>query len=304
MTHKCFIELASGYGFTEVYFATPRQFDLGGNRFHLVSDAFESFPFATCIAVLVYPYQPFTVNERIPAYYLASNRAYHAVKELIEKLDAHGIHAEKVDIPVKLQLQSEGIGIKCKNSLIAIPLYGTRMILLALAVSGLTPLSYGGANEVRNSEYCKSCHRCIDACPFGAIDENGLTADKCMRMHMNPAMHPDRIRMCQTTYVGCEICQYACPMNANLSPTVPDEEAVNAFELKKLIRGDAADARGLIGRNLTSNGKLTAEAIAFAARDGLYAEEILQATDSPFEAVRDAVRFANDIWIKKELFDA
>ncbi|MBS7331658.1 MAG: hypothetical protein KIG69_06930, partial [Eubacteriales bacterium] len=66
--------------------------------------------------------------------------------------------------------------------------------------------------------------------------------------------------------------------------------------LKRLIIGDAAQARGLVGRNFTVNGKLTAEAIAFAANDAelflSLRDEIFAAADSPFAAVRDAVRYA------------
>ena len=109
----------------------------------------------------------------------------------------------------------------------------------------------------------------------------------------------------QKTFIGCEICQYACPRNAKIAPA--DTESFRAangdeinlndvFNLKRLITGDAAQARSLVGRNFTGNGKLTAEAIAFAANDAeLFSSlrnEIFAAADSPFDAVRDAVRYA------------
>lgn len=61
-------------------FTTPRKFDLGRNRFNLTADAPTAYPWANSIAVLVYPYAPFMADERIPAYYIASNRAYHSAK--------------------------------------------------------------------------------------------------------------------------------------------------------------------------------------------------------------------------------
>ena len=106
-------------------------------------------------------------------------------------------------------------------------------------------------------------------------------------------------------FIGCEICQYACPRNAKIPPA--DTESFRAangdeinlndvFNLKRLIIGDAAQARSLVGRNFTGNGKLTAEAIAFAANDAelflSLRDEIFAAADSPFAAVRDAVRYA------------
>ena len=60
---------AADYGFLQVFFTTPRKFDLGRNRFNLTADAPTAYPWANSIAVLVYPYAPFTADERIPAYY-------------------------------------------------------------------------------------------------------------------------------------------------------------------------------------------------------------------------------------------
>ena len=126
-----------------------------------------------------------------------------------------------------------------------------------------------------------------------------------MRLQMETAQHPDSVRAMQKTFIGCEICQYACPRNAKIPPA--DTESFRAangdeinlndvFNLKRLITGDAAQARSLVGRNFTGNGKLTAEAIAFAANDSelflSLRNEIFAAADSPFDAVRDSVRYA------------
>lgn len=74
--------------------------------------------------------------------------------------------------------------------------------------------------------------------------------------------------------MGCEVCQAVCPQNAQLAKRIPGEAEQAAFALPRLIAGDAAAARSLVGRNLTGNGKLTAEAICFAARAGLHEAEI------------------------------
>ena len=81
-------------------------------------------------------------------------------------------------------------------------------------------------------------------------------------------------------------------MNAKLATVEPTAEIRAAFDTERLIRGDASAARALVGKNMTSNGKLTAEAIAFAARDGEFRDLIMEQEDSQFEAVRDAVRYA------------
>ena len=185
---------AADYGFLQVFFTTPRKFDLGRNRFNLTADAPTAYPWANSIAVLVYPYAPFTADERIPAYYIASNRAYHSAKKLAEALTAAGIHVEKTDIPVKMQLEAEGIGIKCRNSLIALPEFGTRIVLLTFAVREIPPetlselLTVLPSLNTRQSE-CGNCSLCMKACPTGAISENGLTTERCMRLQMRtPAL--------------------------------------------------------------------------------------------------------------------
>ena len=209
-----------------------------------------------------------------------------------------------------MQLEAEGIGIKCRNSLIALPEFGTRIVLLTFAVREIPPetlyelLTVLPSLNTRQSE-CGNCSLCMKACPTGAISENGLTTERCMRLQMETAQHPDSIRAMQKTFIGCEICQYACPRNAKIPPA--DTESFRAangdeinlndvFNLKRLITGDAAQARSLVGRNFTGNGKLTAEAIAFAANDSelflSLRNEIFAAADSPFDAVRDAVRYA------------
>lgn len=296
MKHYDFERLANALGFARVYFTEPMRFDfISGNEHNLVMDAKNAFPFASCIAVLVYPYASFNKDERIPAYYLASNAAYHACKELMAELKQLGIHAERADIPLKSQLLSAGVGVRCKNSLVALPGYGTRIVLQALAIDVLEPLAYAESDKE-----CGKCNACIIACPALAIGENGLNVSKCMRAFMETADHPDWVKQLQRTYIGCEICQYACPRNAEIESTVPSKEQIEAFDTHKLIAGETKKARDLVGRNMTSNGKLTAEAISMAARDekaffSIYADELKRAQASEFPAVQDALRYAESI---------
>lgn len=296
MKHYDFERLANALGFARVYFTQPMRFDfISGNEHNLVMDARSAFPFANSIAVLVYPYASFNIDERIPAYYLASNAAYHACKELMAELKQRGIHAERVDIPLKSQLLSAGVGVRCKNSLVALPGYGTSIVLQALAIDVLEPLAYDESDKE-----CGKCNACIIACPALAIGENGLNVSKCMRSFMETADHPDWVKQLQRTYIGCEICQYACPRNTEIESTVPSKEQIEAFDTHKLIEGETKKARDLVGRNMTSNGKLTAEAISMAARDekaffSIYEDELKRAQTSEFPAVQDALRYAESI---------
>ena len=299
MTHEEFETIAKEYGFERVFFLPPERVDLGGNRYRLIDDPLAAFPYAASIACLVYPYAPFTAEERIPAYYLASNAAYFGMKAFLTKLNGLGVRAEKAEIPLKQALDRAGIGAPLKNSLRSIAPYGSRTVLLSIAVEGLAPQIY----DKREASPCAVCHACEAACPAHAIGESGLELSKCMRPRMETACHGDDIRDRQKTYIGCELCQYACPMNAKLGRSAPTEAQRTAFDLLALIRGEAKSARLLVGKNMTSNGRLTAEAIAFAARDELLPKaeleaELAAAEGSQFPAVRDAVRYAREKLLK------
>ena len=128
---------------------------------------------------------------------------------------------------------------------------------------------------------------------MGAIHPDGLDATRCMRYFMDGAEYPFPVYEAQRTHMGCELCQATCPQNAHLAFCAPSEAERSAFALPRLIAGDAKEARTLVGRNMTGNGKLTAEAICFSAREGLFEEEIRAAVETTsFPAVKRAARWA------------
>ncbi len=242
--------------------------------------------------LLAYAYSPFPAAERISAYYLASDKSYHAALSLCEFLRGKGYEAELSREKLKPLFEASGIGSRGKNSLLAIPGLGSRVVLYAIE----TNAALAAANEEKApvSPCPASCRACQSACPAGAIDESGFHREKCMRNYMDNADYPDWVRMRQTTFMGCEKCMLACPLNACIAFSSPDENARLAFSLEKLISGDAAAARALVGRNITGNGKLTAEAVTFAWRDGMSRERLEIALSSPFAIVREVTRKALD----------
>ena len=293
--HEFIEQLAKAEGFQRVYFLPLKQlreWRVRATRAHfgesLPDDLTAAFPRAGCIALLVYPYAPFCAKERIPAYYVNSNRSYHAAKALAHALNASGIGCEYASLPYRALAFSCGIGDIGQNGLLHISPYGSRIVLQALAVEGCAPLSYAE----HESGCPQGCMLCSLACPTGAILEQGVQIERCMRAHMEGAATSDELKPLLHCHLGCERCMDACPFNAGLACSAPDETMREAFNLKRLITGDAASARALVGRNFTSQGRLTAEAIVFAAREGLYEAEIRAALNSPFEAVRDAAQWA------------
>jgi epoxyqueuosine reductase len=72
---------------------------------------------------------------------------------------------------------------------------------------------------------CGQCRKCVEACPTGAILENGLIdAGRCISYHttQNKADIPDYIAKGMGNMVfGCDICQIVCPYNNK--PVVSNE---------------------------------------------------------------------------------
>lgn len=242
--------------------------------------------------LLAYAYAPFLPTERISAYYLASHRSYRAVNELCSLLRGMGYKAELSHEKLKALFEDNGIGARGKNSLLAMPDLGSRVVLYAID----TDICFPEPQKAKTlpSPCPLNCRACQNACPVNAIDESGFHREKCMRNYMDKADYPDWVRKNQTTFMGCEKCMLACPLNARIAFAEPDETARAAFSLEKLISGDASAARALVGRNITGNGKLTAEAVTFARHDGLSPQRLEIALLSPFETVREVTKKALD----------
>ncbi len=251
-------------------------------------DVPRAFPKAKCVVLLAGAYSPFAEEKRIPAYYLRENRGYFEARALSKEIASQGFYCEAAWLPVRALALANGVGAPCRNGLLALPGFGTRTALFALATDACDPLP-----SASDTPGCPdACDACARACPTGAISKGGLDVKKCIRSHMNGAAHPSFVLEKLSSYLGCDICQRVCPKNAGLKTAEPTGGMRAAFDLRRLILGDTKDARALVGRNVTGGGKLTVEAIAFAARDGLYQEEIRAALSSPHPAVRDAAEWA------------
>ncbi len=248
-----------------------------------------AYPDAKAAALLIWAYAPYENGGHISSYYPASNASYHASKAVEAELNAAGIAAERAFIPARALCIANGVGHQGKNGLLSIAPYGTRIALETLLVySHIEP----DAEQVCAEGGCpEGCTACISACPMGAITKNGLNVTRCMRYIINSG-YTEEIWQKQQTFLGCEICQAVCPKNARLKKLPVPDAMAEAFELKRLIAGNAKAARMIAGKNITGNGRLTMEAIAFAAREGQCEAEIRACLSSPFERVRTAAKWA------------
>lgn len=297
---------ARQHGFAAAYFLAPLPLPLWRERASLSRtqcgmdwDVPAAYPGATCVVLLVEAYLPYrraddnrpcadAPEDRILPYYIAEHRAYFEAKALAAEIAAQGFYCETARLPARALALENGVGAHSNNGLLAVGEFGTRAALFTLATNACGPLPEAGEHPA-----CEDgCGACARACPTGAISAAGLDATKCLRYYMDGAAHPPFVLEKLTSFLGCDLCQRVCPKNAHLKAQPLPEEIRAAFDPRRLILGDTAKARALSGRNVTGGGKLTVEAIALAARDGLHESEIRAALASPHPAVRDAAKWA------------
>lgn len=284
--------IITGAGFAECFALEPAPIPgwdpgIAKGAAELLSDPGAAYPEAKSILLLIYPYRPFRPEERIPAYYPASNSAYFAAGRIITELREMGYYAERANIPARAFALANGIGDMGRNGLLRLYPHGSCIVLETVATNAAPWERYHTAHQP-----CpESCTACSDACPAKAIAGSRDIA-KCMRLYMENNLHPEWIRETQRHHIGCEECIRVCPFNTVGGYAEPSVELCAAFDMAALIRGDAAPARRLVGKNMTGGGKLTSEAIAMAARESTHREDIEAALDSPFEGVREAAKWA------------
>lgn len=121
---------------------------------------------------------------------------------------------------------------------------------------------------------CGSCHRCVDACPTGAISADGLDARRCLSYltieHRGP-LPPSAIQHLKPCFYGCDRCLRAClhlsreatsvddfhPSPELLAMTGSDWSSLTPEQYRELFRASAvkrAKYDGLM-RNISASGR-------------------------------------------------
>lgn len=268
MTNDELREKAYSFGFARAYFLPLPAFTRHDDEPSIVWDASE-YPWAGVSCLLVWSYPPYPPDCRIPAYYINSNASYHASVALAKALEAEGVLLKRCELPIKALCEKYRFGTLCRNSLVSLPGLGTRVVFQSMLLASAPENPFRIEDRPAPNDPCPgSCRACMNACPAGAISENGLDVKKCMRYYMDGADYPEWVYGVQRTHMGCEVCQAVCPKNAHIKPVPPPADVAEAFDLDSLAEGRTKPARLLVGKNFTGNGKLTKEALNFIKRDG------------------------------------
>ena len=140
-----------------------------------------------------------------------------------------------------------GLGWYGKNANILLKGAGSFFVLGSVVTSASL---HGERRTVPDG--CGSCHRCLDACPTGAIVEPGVVdARRCLswllqKQGVFPREHRDALG---DRIYGCDDCQEACPPSVRLRERVEVDDADVAWvSVMNLLCGDDAAVLASIGR--------------------------------------------------------
>jgi len=134
-----------------------------------------------------------------------------------------------------------GLGSIGKNTCLIIPGAGSYFflaeILTDIDLQVDAPFSY---------DLCKSCQRCIEACPTGCIlPDRTLDAERCISYLTieNKGSIPDELKEQMGSWVfGCDICQMVCPHNAissTFNPQLGQTLLTEWIDLVELFNDDS-----------------------------------------------------------------
>lgn len=304
-------QLALENGFSRAYVFFPKRAERPEiNRLNerVADDAREIFDKTERVIVLLYPYEAFVSREDQPlisAYYIASNRAYHAAKRIADEIQKDGYQAvSNAHIAVKPYLLKMGVGETGRNSLISVEGLGTRFHAQVILTD--MPLEADRSlGEKFLSGACANCSACIKACPTGAIGLNGrIDIERCLRARDDGEVVPEEMRaLYKNRILGCDVCQDVCPRNAGQRKTKAEDEFAGLCSLENLLDGKVKDLIGYIGRNYARRERIRLKAMLAAANLGRFdlLEKLCQLADSGTDKEKKHALWAIDQLKKKQI---
>ena len=185
------------------------------------------------LALNYYPAR-FQPPEALRVAYYAYGRDYHEV--LREKLTelAHFIEqitgcatrpcVDSAPIRERYWAQRAGLGFIGRNNCLIIPGKGSFFFLGEIVTTAQLP------PDEPCTMTCSDCGQCVEACPSGALSENGaVDASRCLSCLLIEN-HAEELpqwvaEVVGNRVVGCDECQLCCPHNAHAVATAIDDFA-------------------------------------------------------------------------------
>lgn len=229
----------------------------------------------------------------IHPYYFASQKAYKAAAAAVREEPKAQLRDDIRVKPIFARLPGFSQG---RNTLSYVKEYGSRFHVQIIVTEQPLPATHSLEDEPHPLS-CNDCRRCLDACPTGAIDEQGFHRERCLRNWMMSGKPiPEEMRCMGNRLIGCDECQRCCPRN----PT-PEGKTGAPVPLTDLLAGNGeayAALREQIGVNLSIPNRVLGQVCLLAGCSGR--EELKpvleQLTNHRSEVVRE-----HAIWALNQL---
>lgn len=224
----------------------------------------------------------------IHPYYRISHHAYQAARRFVEECVTCGLPvALRDDVrlkPIFARLPGFSQG---RNTLSYIEGVGSRFYVKTFSVD-LDMVPTAKLESENHALHCGECHRCMDACPTGAIAEDSFHVERCIRYWMlSGKVAPEAVRSAMgNRLIGCDECQRYCPHNHQ--PMAQTGETIPLLRLLTEPKVMSEELKDVIGVNLTLPNRLLAQSCLIAGNSGR--KDLLPVLEGLREHPSEAVR--------------
>ena len=208
----------------------------------------------SCAVVMFFKYfkpmQPQPGHMALSPYYIASNRGYHAAKKLQKYIIEAGFGAEHDTMRSAKQYALKSGGFIGRNGFYYHESFGSLVSIQVVFTDAVQP-----DDDVFGENRCTACGACEAACPSGAVAD----ITECLRYHSNLTV-PEHLRGGLYQMLGCELCQYACPLNSK------QEQQPVQFKTLELLGGlHLEELQELAGKNMARKQRILSQAALYSA---------------------------------------